>query len=247
MCVLKKKLKGAHMAIDRFPWDGFPAVWLHAEELVVKKHPDYAVAKAGDSDAAFRLVAALASDRVCSELRTAFPTDPTLVSAHAVERDGLNAIPEALAEFLAERLDWPVDPGVIQINIVGHTGADGFVRLARQARFDGPVESQTEYFLVDDFIGQGGTLANMRSFILGKGGKVLGATALTGKPYSVKLAVEKEIITQLRHKHGLDLEQWWLDRFGFGYDCLTHSEGNYLLRTPDADRIRDRIAAAVEN
>ena len=40
MCVLKGKLKGAHMAIDHFPWDGFPAVWLHAEELGVKKHPD---------------------------------------------------------------------------------------------------------------------------------------------------------------------------------------------------------------
>ena len=136
--------------------------------------------------------------------------------------------------------------GFIQINIVGHTGADGFTRLARQARFDGPVESGIEYFLVDDFIGQGGTLANMRSFVLGRGGKVLGATALPGKPYSVTLSVKQEIITQLRHKHGLELEQWWLDRFGFGYDCLTHSEGHYLLRTPDADRIRNRIVAAVE-
>lgn len=235
------------MSFTRSPWDGFPDVWLHADERVVKTHPDYAAAKAGDSDAAYRLVAVLVSDRVCSDLDTAFPSDPTLVSAHAVERGGLNAIPEALAELLAERLGWPTDPGVIQINIVGHTGADGFGRLARQARFDGPVESQTRYFLVDDFIGQGGTLANMRSFILGRGGNVLGATALTGKPYSVKLSVEKELITQLRQKHGLELEQWWLDRFGFGYDCLTHSEGNYLLRTSDAERIRDRIAAAVES
>jgi hypothetical protein len=36
------------------------------------------------------------------------------------------------------------------------------------------------------------------------------------------------------------------DRFGFGYDCLTSSEARYLIRTPSADRIRDRIIAAVE-
>ena len=234
------------MQIVRYPWNEFPPVWLHAEESGVKRHEDYRAAKAGDSDAAYRLVAVFTSGRVCAELKERFPTKPTLVSAHAVERDGLNAIPEALAGLLADRLGWPADPGIIQSNIVGHTGANGFVRLARQALFDGAVRSGAEYFLVDDFIGQGGTLANMRSHILAGGGKVLGATALTGKPYSVKIAVELETITQLRQKHGSELEQWWRDHFGFGYECLTHSEAYYLLKTPDADRIRDRIIEAVK-
>ena len=87
----------------------------------------------------------------------------------------------------------------------------------------------------------------MRGFLIKGGGIVVGATVLTGKTYSANQTPEKELLKQLREKHGLDLEQWWLDRFGFGYDCLTHSEGNYLLRTPDADRIRDRIAATVES
>ena len=75
--------------IHRCPWGSFPAVWIHAEELAVKRHPDYASAKAGDSDSAFRLVAALATDDVCQQLRLRFPDRPILVSAHAVERDGL--------------------------------------------------------------------------------------------------------------------------------------------------------------
>ena len=75
---------------------------------------------------------------------------------------------------------------------------------------------------------------------------MLGATTLTGKPYSAKLALEGGCLSQLREKHGHELESWWNERFGFGYECLTNSEGNYLLRSPDADRIRDRIAAAVE-
>ena len=234
------------MTIHRYPWGSFPAVWIHAEELAVKRHPDYAAAKTGDSDAAFRLVAALATDEVCHQLGSHFPARPILVSAHAVETEGLNAIPEALAECLAARLDWPVDPGVIQTNIVGHTGADGFTRMARQAKFDGPVLRGLQYLLVDDFVGQGGTLANMRGFICHRGGIVLGATTLTGKPYSARLAVDERVLNQLREKHGHALEQWWLDYFGFGYDCLTHSEGHYLLKTPNADRVRDRIAAAVK-
>ena len=168
------------MMIHRCPWGSFPAVWMHAEELAVKRHQNYPSAKAGDSDSAFRLVSALATDDVCQQLRLRFPERPILVSAHAVERNGLNAIPEALAECLAERLDWPVDPGIIQTNIVGHTGADGFTRMARQAKFDGPVRRGLKYLLVDDFVGQGGTLANMRGFICQRGGIVLGATTLTG-------------------------------------------------------------------
>ena len=38
--------------------------------------------------------------------------------------------------------------------------------------------------MVDDFIGQGGTLANLRGWIEEHGGKVVAAVALTGKPYS---------------------------------------------------------------
>jgi adenine/guanine phosphoribosyltransferase-like PRPP-binding protein len=44
---------------------------------------------------------------------------------------------------------------------------------------------------VDDFVGQGGTLANLIGFIKSLGGHVVGATALTGKPYSAKLAPEE--------------------------------------------------------
>jgi len=50
----------------------------------------------------------------------------------------------------------------------------------------------------------------------------------------------------LRLKHGEGLEDWWNQRFGFGFDCLTESEARYLLNTPDVDRIRNKIIAAVQ-
>ena len=135
--------------------------------------------------------------------------NPILVSAHAIEGMGVNAIPEVLADILAEYLGWRVDSGIVQTNIVSHTGADGFTRLARQAEFDCAVIPRECYIMVDDFIGQGGTLANLRSHIIMGGGRVIGATVLTGKSYSATLALTNETLDALRIKHGKELENWW--------------------------------------
>lgn len=51
---------------------------------------------------------------------------------------------------------------VLQTNVVAHTGADGFSRLARQAEFAGAIQPGCDYVLVDDFVGMGGTLANLK-------------------------------------------------------------------------------------
>ena len=93
---------------------------------------------------------------------------------------------------------------------------------------------------VDDFVGMGGTLANLRGYIESKGGRVLGAVVLTGKPFSAKLTLEEKTLEELRQTHGQDLDHWWQDRFGHAFDSLTQSEARYLSRSPDANTIRDR-------
>lgn len=234
----------------RFPWNGFPDCIIHADEKQVRGHKNYDAAKTGDSDAAFELVRAFVNDQCLARIEQIENQDKqsqiTLVSAHALERDGVNAIPEAMAELLGARLGWEVEHQVVQTNIVSHTKADGFSRLAKQAAFEGDIDPGRSYLLVDDFIGQGGTLANLRGWILNCGGRVEGATVLTGKPYSAKLTLERTQIDELEKIHGKQLRQWWQSRFGFDYDCLTSSEARYLIRTPSADRIRNRIVASVE-
>jgi hypothetical protein len=155
----------------------------------------------------------------------------------------VNAIPTALAELLSENLRLPFETTVVQTNIVSHTGASGYGRLARQARFAGEVQGNCEYLLVDDFIGQGGTMANLRGWIEVQKGEVVGAVALSGKPYSAKLQPSEEQLHELRQRHGKDLEDWWRGHFGHAFDCLTQSEARYLARSPDAGTIRNRLAA----
>ena len=112
---------------------------------------------------------------------------PVLVSAHAYERDGVNAIPAALAAVLSERLGVPFDTGIVQTNVVSHTGADGYGRLARQAAFEGEVAPGREYVMVDDFVGQGGTLANLRGWVERPQHIRVNALTDTGKPRQLEL------------------------------------------------------------
>jgi hypothetical protein len=220
-------------------------VLIHADESSVKQHTDYRAAKSGDGWAAIRLVRDTLNVQQVDALATLLVGHlPILVSAHAYERGGVNAIPEIFADEIGKRLGWPVDAGVVQVNVVAHTGADGFSRLARQAEFDGPIQAGAEYVMVDDFVGMGGTLANLRGTIEAQGGKVLAAVALTGKPHSAQLKLTTARLDELRNKHGRELEHWWQQRFGHAFDALTESEARYLVRTPDADAVRNRIIAA---
>jgi len=70
------------------------------------------------------------------------------------------------------------------------------------------------------------------------------AVTLTGKPHSAKLVPDSERMTELRRKHGPDLENWWKEEFGFNFSLLSASESRYLQSTSDADTIRNRILEA---
>lgn len=229
----------------RSDWKNFPDVAIHADESAVKKHPDYTAAKAGDIAAAKRLALAFVSDETLSAIRAGIgPSRPIIVAVQAIEESGENVIPTALGGIIAKNLDLELDNEVVQINRVGRTGASGYYRLATQPLFDGAIEVGRDYLLVDDFIGQGGTLANLKGHIDANGGQAIFAVTLTGKPYSARLALSQDTLEQLRNKHGEALEQWWKKEFGYGFDRLTESEARYLVNSPDADTIRNRIAAA---
>ncbi len=62
--------------------------------------------------------------------------------------------------------------------------------------------------MVDDFIGQGGTPANLRGWLEKRDSRVIGAVALAGKPYSAKLSPTKEQIYELEQRHSRSVERW---------------------------------------
>jgi len=227
----------------RFPWNHFPPIYIHASESFVQTHHAYVAAKAGDGLAAMELVADAMSPYMLEQLWRRFDSNaPILVNAHAEEASGVNAIPDAMARAISAFLKWPRERRIIQTNKVSHTGASGYERLQRQVTFAGRVLIGLNYLLVDDFVGQGGTLANLRGHILAQQGYVIGATVLSGKDYSAELALTEAKLSELRRQHG-HIEYWWRQRFGFGFESLTASEARYLSRTRSAERIIEGLEA----
>jgi len=231
--------------IYRSPWNRCPPIVLAAEQGAVKQHAHYEAAKTGDVPAAKRLAAQLTSPQTIESIQAVLgDRRPALVPVHAVEDLGYNRIPGAFAELLAERLNLDIEIRIIQANVVNHTGASGWQRMVRPAVFEGAVTPGSDYFMVDDFVGQGGTLANLRGYLIHGGGRVLGATTLTGRADSATLALQPDTLAALREKHGEQIENWWQGVFGYRFDCLTESEARYLFRVEDADTIRAQLTEA---
>jgi hypothetical protein len=81
---------------------------------------------------------------------------------------------------------------------------------------------------------------------LDNGGRVVLASALTGKGYSAKIALTDAQLARLRERYG-SLEPWWRDTFGYGFDGLTESEARFILTLkdrPGPDALRARVDAA---
>ena len=214
----------------------------------MKKHPDYEQAKQGNvqdaAPAAKRLASAMLAHAALAAIRRLSIEGALIVPVHALEGQGFNRIPAAFAELLGEKLTLDVETGIIQVNVVNHTGATGWERLASPPLFEGAVLVDQGYLLVDDFVGQGGTLANLRGHIIHHGGHVVGAACLTGRSDSSTLALRPETLDGLRRKHGQELEAWWAQTCGYDFTCLTESEARYLVRVENADTIRARLAEA---
>lgn len=235
--------------IPRRPWpDGFPEVVIHTELKARNTHRAYTAAKSGDAEAAKLLAEELLSWEAAERLeRLLDGRRPLLVPVTADEVSGFNAIPDAMAQALGALLGLAVlDGEIVQANKVGHTKADGWHRLVTPAEFAGTVSPGADYVLVDDHVGFGGTLANLRGFIEHWGGRVLAMTTLTETRAARHICVRQETLDVLENRHGRALTEFWRSRFLYGLECLTDIEAGYLCRVESVAAIQDRMAQAAE-
>ena len=234
----------------RTPWRaGFPDVVIHTTLAMRDPRPGYADAKSGDPDAALTLSQDLLNAEAVEALRDLVGgSEAILLPITALEVAGFNAIPDAMAQILANKLGWRVSVGeIVQNNRVDHTRARSFNRLVTPAAFEGRVVPASDYVLIDDHVGLGGTLANLKGYIETNGGRVVAMTTLTESREARHIALQREALDMLREQHGEGLKNLWQEQFGHGLDCLTNVEGGILRREQTLESVRDRLAqAAVE-
>lgn len=234
----------------RLPWPpDFPDVVIHTDVRTRDRHPGYAAAKAGDAEAALVLASDLLSPNGIVSLQEIIGNRPTLLlPVVADELTGFNAIPDAMAQVLGNELGTPVIAGeIVQTNKVGHTRAPAFQRLVTPATFEGQVQPGANYVLVDDHVGLGGTLANLRGYVEARGGEVIAITTLTESRDARIISLQPATRIVLWERHGQALDDLWQSQFGYGIDCLTEVEALNLCRQHSVAAIEDFLAqAAVE-
>jgi hypothetical protein len=231
----------------RTPWPAnFPDVIIHCELRDRNTHPAYKAAKAGDITAAEQLVDDLLSPDSLQAIAQLIGTrKPLLVPVAAVERGGFNAIPDEMAHVLASEFGLQTAPyDLNQLSYVAHTRANGWHRLVTPAVFGGTVVQEADYLLIDDHVGFGGTLANLRGYIEVNGGRVIGMTTLSETGGGRKIAVLHDTLSMLQKEHGEELNNFWRQVFRYGTDCLTNIEAGYLCRVESFAAINARMAAA---
>lgn len=234
----------------RLPWPAdFPKVVIHTDLRSRDNHPGYTAAKAGDAEAALMLATDLLSLDGTERLRALLGNRPALLlPVVADELTGFNAIPDAMAQVLGSKLAFPVIAGeIVQTNKVGHTRAPAFQRLVTPATFEGHVQADANYILVDDHVDLGGTLANLRGYVEARGSTVIAITTLTESREARIISLQPATRNVLWDRHGQALDDLWESQFGYGIDCLTEVEALNLCRQHSVAAIEDFLAqAAIE-
>ncbi|MBF0564846.1 MAG: phosphoribosyltransferase [Nitrospirae bacterium] len=172
---------------------------------------------------------------------------PLVVPVRAIEQEGFNAIPDVMAQEIADKLNLEFDRySTCQSNKVGHIRARAAHRMVTPAIFTGLVREGADYVIIDDHVGLGGTIANLRGYIEESGGLVIAVSTLTESRDGRKLALRPETLEDLEKKHGQKLDEFWCGSFGHGIATLTEAEGSNLLRQSSFDVIRTRMVKAAE-
>jgi hypothetical protein len=218
---------------------------------LLTKHPDYDAAKNHeDRGAAARLVENLLSTAEnkaqIKEIKEKY-RGAIVVPVRALEAQGKNRLPEALADFIGHKTDLEVDTGIVQTNEVHRTGADAWHRLAFRPEFDGEVKEGHKYILVDDVFSNGGSFNELRGFIEKNGGEVVQTAALSLGGHGEDIALKKETRKKLVDKFGQnELKSFLQEARLYDGNCnaLTEPEAYALVHAKTLDDARNRIAAA---
>jgi hypoxanthine-guanine phosphoribosyltransferase len=229
----------------RASWGGFPSVFSFAKLGSASNHPNYADSKNGrDAEAAIQLVEDIVKNDVFQQFLQWLGDlrDFKVVPVYAIEENGVNQIPLALAYTIASRVGVDLCLDIIQSSRAFRTNKGAYYRLVNFPEFDGDVVPGTKYLIVDDTLAMGGTIASLKGFIENGGGIVIGAAVLTSHLEQTNINITCNMFNALIKKHGEKLDEWWKSFVGFGLDKLTQGEAGHLKKAPDIDTIRERIA-----
>jgi len=201
----------------------------------MKAHPDYTSAKAGDIEAAYRLMNAILSGRSQQKKIqdiAAKHKGAIIVGVHAEEDLGRNKIPQTAAKIIGTMAGIETENNIVQSNRVERTGANALHRLMERPKFLGSIQVGRQYILIDDVVTGGGTMSELRCYIEENGGKVILMVAVSAAKFSANIALSDETRQSLIIKLGQAGLNEYIAEMGMydgKADFITESEGRAIL------------------
>jgi hypothetical protein len=215
--------------------ENFPKGYGHTSIAYLKRQPGFDDAKKGGINAAHLVVSQCVKHDRITELRKKLPG---AVLLPVLSR---NKLPLALAQAIG----LPIWTEVRLVHTVHRKFLSAIQRLLHKPKFTGYVREGAAYILVDDVVCQGGTISELRRFVLRHGGCVvavvafaIGSTAVApAKRFWVRLMVKFGMtLTSLLKMYGVVISVW----------CLTNSQVKYLLRFSSVGNIAKKLAKVVD-
>jgi len=229
-----------HIRSYPFPKEAGDPVHVFRDWATLKNHPEVELAKAGDVEAAGRLIKDIISPDVGAHLRERFSGNTYFAAPMALEASGENCIPGVLATYCASLVGGVHAEGIYQVNKVYHTGATAMERLLTRPSIEGDVLENANYVVVDDVTTLGGTIAEVADHIQRGGGKVVGSIVLVDASRTARIRASKKHMKIIEERFGDEIRnQFKIDPSG-----LTDSEATVLIAYRDVDQLRTRIAKA---
>lgn len=226
--------------------EGFQNAFTHSNAATVMNHVDFNAAKAGDIEAARRVVNDLANAETIKRLAAQYP-DSIVVPVREIESTGRNKIPSALAEKIAVEGGLKLDVRIVEAGGAGHKGLKAVQQMLTRKIFAGDVIKGGKYILVDDILTQGGTIHELRHHIENQGGEVVGVTGLGYAAGGTVIAIKPATITLIKERFGEQEITKLLKKSNIAgrIEALTEGEGRSLLKFNTFDALQNRIAQEI--
>lgn len=209
----------------------------------LKAYPEFEAAKNGDALQAAALVQKFIqpeyAHRIAANVRR---HNAVLLPVYGHEDSGANCIPAASAAWIAALTGIQTADGIIRKTPDSRTHQDGMARIFNTPVFSGDVVSGQNYYLIDDTVTQGGTLAALARHLYANDAIAVGATVLTGQQRSATLAITEPTLNQV-NAHFKELENDFHTITNRRFIDLTESEGSYIIRASIVQRFGDEVAA----
>lgn len=203
----------------------------------LKSHPGYnAAKKEADGAAAVGVVLDTAKiPQVARELKARVDPSKPVVLVPVIHRDigrRLNAIPLIYAKILGTETDWPVSMEIVKKGGAANTGASLEDRSSNLQTFEGEIDREAQYILVDDTFTSGDTLMALYEFITKGGGKVVAFSTIAAGRYQNYVGHRPQDVAKLLDRAGVDRDGFRRE-IGFPVEQLTGSE---VYRFANLDR-----------